>query len=93
MYNKMDKEEAYPAGTKVVGMIELTKVVREHVPLIEDQDGNTFGMILDNVLRDAALNGEEIQTFTLNMEKDDWQRFAIAMQDEHMGIPPRHRRK
>ena len=92
-YSKMDKDDAYPAGTKTVAGIELTKVVREFVPVIEDEGGNTFGMILDNVLRDAALANEEIQSFTLNMVREDWTRFAIATLDQHMGMPPRKRSK
>lgn len=68
---------------KVLGCVEVTKVIREHMPLIQsDKFGPTIGHQIDEMLADAAKAGDELQSFKLEFEPDRWGQFVASMKLE-----------
>jgi hypothetical protein len=61
---------------KPVAFIEITKIVREERPIMGSTNGLGYGAYVDQVLKDAALKGEDIQSFTININEDAWRDYA-----------------
>lgn len=61
-----------------IGGIVLTKVVREHIPLFGGS-GGTFGDAVDQALSQAAGNGEEVQSFEVQITDDYWREYAMNL--------------
>lgn len=67
--------------TKPIGMLEIVKVVREHHPLIPGREGReSIGQIVDDYLADTALEGHEVQSFSMEISKDYWRALADHVQ-------------
>lgn len=71
------ESEAFP----VVGGLTITKVVREHVPLSRPRSGfgETFGQAVDAALAMAAQNGEEVQSFEVQIDEGFWAEYAETL--------------
>jgi hypothetical protein len=69
----IDQVPAFTAG------LEITKVVREFVPLKADIYGRTFGELIDEQLREAIDNHNEVQAIQLMFEREQWHGYAQAM--------------
>lgn len=70
---------------KVLGHVEITKVIREHMPLIQsDEYGPTIGNQIDAMLIETAKAGDELQSFKLEFEPEKWAKMAadFTKQDE-----------
>lgn len=70
------KEAKVPTA---VANLEIVKIVREHIPIMADVYGSTFGELVDNHLRMIAEQGEEIQSFTFHIEPDMWGTYANVL--------------
>lgn len=62
-----------------LGTIEIVKVVREFKEMKADVYGNTHGELLDVYLREAAQNGEEVQSVTFHIEQQSWNDYAKTL--------------
>lgn len=69
-----------------IGCIEVTKVVRDFVPVLRDNQmfggvknaPRTFGQLIDDTMKKAASAGEEIQDLTVHITKEYWSEFKAA---------------
>lgn len=74
-------ETAQRNPEKVLGHVEITKVIREHMPLLaSDEYGPSLGSQIDEMLATAVANGDEFQTFKIEFEQEDWHKFAETIQ-------------
>jgi hypothetical protein len=70
-------------GQKVpVASFVVVKVVREHIPMYGDGTA-TFGELLDQHLRKAALDGAEVQSVEFEIAPEPWGMFAHSVRKEH----------
>lgn len=82
--NNSTTATARPTIRPVIGNIEITKIVREYEPVYGDGTG-TFGEVADDMLRRAALAGQEVQSFKVEIDPDAWQTFATSVRDSGDG--------
>ena len=66
-----------------IGGIEITKVVRQFIP-IKSGGLMTIGEIVDGHLKNCALNGDEVQQFSLNLEPDYWNEWGAMMRSDNI---------
>jgi hypothetical protein len=67
---------------KVLGHVEVTKVIREHMPLMQSDDyGPSIGQQIDGMLVAAVENGDEFQSFKLEFEPERWGQFVKTVTD------------
>jgi hypothetical protein len=59
-----------------IGGLEVTKIVREYVPIAFSTDGLSYGMLIDRTIEQAMEEGQEIQTMTLTFSPDEWNRLV-----------------
>ena len=64
----------------IIGGIEIVKVVRDHAPIYGDGTA-TYGQCIDAQMKEAAMAGDEIQTISLHIEKEDWIAYASRVQN------------
>lgn len=63
-----------------LGMITVTKIARERIPLLPATDGHySVGSLIDEHLARMAAQGECIQTVTLDMEIEQWEELATVV--------------
>lgn len=75
--------EATQAKT-FVGGFEVKKVVREFIDFKQSDDGESFGNHLDYLMRETAKNGGEIQSVTVHVTEEYWEKFAKqVIEDEN----------
>lgn len=66
-------DEAMPVSEgPIAGHLVITKVVREHVPLTANGSGGSIGNMVDDLLLLAAQNGDEVQSFELEITPEYW---------------------
>lgn len=54
----------------------LTKVVREHVELIDDREGISIGEQINHQIAGALAAGIELQTIVVEFAEGDWDKMA-----------------
>jgi hypothetical protein len=65
---------------KVLGFVEVARVVRDHMPLIAtDTYGPTIGNQIDDMLAGAVKGGEELQSFKIEFDERRWSEFAKSI--------------
>lgn len=57
---------------RVIGGLTITKIVREHVPVTMSRDGGSFGTLVDAHIDAALRRGDEVQSFTVDIDPDYW---------------------
>jgi hypothetical protein len=72
--------QEYDPARPVLAQLEVTKLVREYVPIQSDPNGSSVGAMIDDYLIDTARKGQEVQTIALNFEREQWAAFATAQQ-------------
>lgn len=72
----------------IIAGFEIKKVVREYVT-IRGGGASTFGELLDANLKIMALNGDEVQTVSLEVNPDAWNEYSQAIRDNHAKAPAR----
>lgn len=66
--------------TRPLGLITVTKIVRERIPLLPAIDGHhSVGTLIDEHLARMAAHGECVQTVTLDMEVEQWEELATTV--------------
>ena len=66
--------------TRPMGMITVTKIVKERIPLLPATDGHySVGSLIDEHLARMAAQGECVQTVTLDMEIEEWEELATSV--------------
>jgi len=80
MYDTAEAYEVLAQGEGPVGAhMVITKVVREHVPLLAIDNGGTLGEQVDKLLLNAALSHAEVQSFEIEIEPEHWAAFRDAV--------------
>lgn len=72
--------EARPAHTGPMLHIAVRTVL--HVPIeAGNANGNTFGQIIDQQLEEAAMRGDIVEGFEIEIPKDVWSDFSRTVND------------
>lgn len=68
-----------------LGVITVTKIVRERIPLLPATDGHhSVGSLIDEHLARMAAQGECVQTVTLDMDVAQWEELATTIYDGYV---------
>ena len=63
-----------------LGMITVTKIVRDRIPLLPAIDGHhSVGTLIDEHLARMAAQGECVQTVTLDFHVEQWEELATTV--------------
>lgn len=63
-----------------IAMIEITKLVRQHVP-VQGGGDMSFGAMLDAHLEETAMAGEEVQSVKFEINPDTWAEYSHGMRN------------
>lgn len=77
----MRRDEAVPAieGEKIViADITMSVVTERHVPIFSGFSGS-WGDVVNANLEEAAMNGDTVTSFTLDIPKETWDKFAKSV--------------
>lgn len=80
-------EEAIPytqdmidPAAKPAAYLTITKIIREHVPLVSSTNGSSIGNMVDAYIAAAIENGDECQSIEINLEPSQWQELTVNHQ-------------
>jgi len=59
-----------------MGMMEVTRVVRESIPLQADYNGCTYGQMVDSYIAMCIGNGDELSSVTIHIAEEAWETMA-----------------
>lgn len=64
--------------SRPIGGFTITRMIREHHPLMESTDGqiNSIGALIDEQLHAHAQRGESIHSLELQFEPEQWEQVA-----------------
>lgn len=62
-----------------LGLLAITRIVREHHPIESSSTGGSVGQYIDEYLAREAAQGHSIQTVELHFEPEQWAEIAESI--------------